>query len=149
IRFDLRPDAKILAFTAAVSLLTGLLFGLLPALTDTRLDLTPLLKGSEGASEPHPLRRRLAKSLMVAQVALSLVLPVGAGLLIRSLRQLHQVDTGFERDKLLTMWVLPALSGYDHTRELRLYQQLFERLNTTPGVQSASLSRLSLTRGLD
>ena len=146
--FELRPEVKILAFTAAVSLLTGLLFGLIPALTDTRIDLTPMLKGSAGAAESRPWRRRLAKSLMVAQVALSLVLLLGAGLLIRSLHELHDVETGFERDQLLTMWVLPALSGYPHAQELRLYQPLFERLNAIPGVQSASLSRLSLSSGL-
>jgi len=137
-----------LAFTGAVSLLTGLLFGLAPALADTRIDLIPMLKGNEGAMESRPLRRRLVKSLVVAQVALSLTLLIGAGLLLRSLRQLHEVDTGFERDRVLTMWVFPALIGYDHAKELRLYLQLFEKLNALPGVESASLSRLSLTRGL-
>ncbi len=148
IPFDLRPDVRILAFTGAVSLLTGLLLGLAPGLVDTRIDLTSMLKGSEGAAESRPLRRRMAKSLIVAQVALSLTLLVGAGLLIRSLHQLHDVDTGFERDKVLTMWVFPALIGYDHAKELGLYRQLHEKLNALPGVQAASVSRLALTRGL-
>src|SRR5262245_7074318 len=146
--FDLKPDLRILTFTGAVSLLTGLLFGLAPALANTRIDLTSMLKGIEGAAQARPLRRRLAKSLMVAQVALSLSLLIGAGLLIRSLRELHEVDTGFERDRVLTTWVFPALTGYDHAKELRLYRDLFERLNAIPGVESATLSRLSLTNGL-
>jgi predicted permease len=136
---------RILAFTGAVSLLTGILFGLAPALAATRIDLIPMLKGAEGKS--HSLRRRLAKSLVVAQVALSLALLIGAGLLIRSLQQLYRVDTGFERDKLLTMWVYPALIGYDRAKELRLYHEAVESLNAIPDVQSASLARRALDIG--
>jgi predicted permease len=145
IPFDLKLDMRILAFTGAVSLLTGILFGLAPALAATRVDLIPMLKGAEGKS--HPLRRRLTKSLVVAQVALSLALLIGAGLLIRSLQQLYRVDTGFERDKLLTMWVYPALIGYDRAKELRLYHEAVENLNAIPDVQSASLARRALDIG--
>jgi predicted permease len=145
IPFDLKLDTSILAFTGAVSLLTGILFGLAPALAATRVDLIPMLKGAEG--ESRPLRRRLAKSLVVAQVALSLALLIGAGLLIRSLQQLYRVDTGFERDKLLTMWVYPALIGYDRAKELRLYRDAVENLNAIPDVQSASLARRALGVG--
>src|SRR5262245_17146298 len=145
IPFDLKLDMRILAFTGAVSLLTGILFGLAPALSATRIDLIPMLKGAEGKS--HPLRRRLTKSLVVAQVALSLALLIGAGLLIRSLQQLYRVDTGFERDKLLTMWVYPALIGYDRAKELRLYREAMENLNAIPDVQSTSLERRALGVG--
>jgi predicted permease len=145
IPFDLGLDMRILAFTGAVSLLTGILFGLAPALAATRVDLIPMLKGAEG--ESRPLRRRLTKSLVIAQVALSLALLIGAGLLIRSLQQLYRVDTGYERDKLLTMWVYPALIGYDRAKELRLYREAVENLSAIPDVQSASLARRALGIG--
>ena len=142
--FDLRPDLKMLAFTGAVSALTGVIFGLVPALSATRVDLNSILKGTEGGAKSRP-PRRLAKSLVVAQMALSLTLLIGAGLLINSLRQLYAVDTGFDRDKVLTMWVFPSLIGYDHAREMRLYGELLDRMAKIPGVESASLSRRSLT----
>jgi predicted permease len=145
IPFDLKLDMRILAFTGAVSFLTGILFGLAPALAATKVDLIPMLKGVEG--EYRPLRRRLTKSLVVAQVALSLALLIGAGLLIRSLQQLYRVDPGYERDKLLTMWVYPALIGYDRAKELRLYREAAENLHAIPDVQSASLARRALGIG--
>jgi predicted permease len=140
---DLEPDVRILGFTFGVSLLTGVLCGLGPAIRATRVDLNPVLKGT-GSRESRPLRHGLAKSLVVSQVALSLTLLIGAGLLIRSLRQLYQVDTGFNRDKVLVGWVIPVLAGYDHTKEMRLYKELLEKLNAIPGVRSASLSRYRL-----
>jgi predicted permease len=140
--FDLHPNASILAFTAGVSLLAGILFGLVPALSATRIDLNARLKGTDlGANSGRP-RDRLAKSLVISQVALSLVLMVSAGLLIRSLRLLYRVDTGYERDKVLMAWVLPVLAGYDHAKELALDHALLEKMNAIPGVQSASLTRL-------
>ena len=145
--FDLQPDARILAFTGGACLLTGVLFGLAPALSATRLELNEVLKGSGTGGESGLARGRLAKSLVVTQVALSLALLIGAGLLIRSLWQIYEVDTGFEREKVLTMWANPALIGYDHAKELRLYREMLEKLNAIPGAQSASLSRFALTRG--
>jgi predicted permease len=143
VSFELEPDVRILGFTFGVSLLTGILCGLAPALRATRVDLNPVLKGT-GSRESHPLRHGLAKSLVVSQVTLSLVLLIAAGLLIRSLGQLYQVDTGFDRDKVLVGWVIPVLAGYDHAKEMRLYEELMEKLNAIPGVRSASLSRYRL-----
>jgi predicted permease len=143
VSFELEPDVRILGFTLAVSLLTGILCGLAPALRATRVDLNPVLKGT-GSRESRPLRHGLARSLVVSQVALSLVLLIAAGLLIRSLGQLYQVDTGFNRDKVLVGWVIPVLAGYDHAKEMRLYEELTEKLNAIPGVRSASLSRYRL-----
>jgi predicted permease len=137
--FDLKLDVRILAFTSAVSLLTGILFGLAPALAATKIDLIPMLKGAEG--ESRPLRRRLTKSLVVTQVALSLALLIGAGLLTRSLQQLYRIDTGYEREKLLGFGVYPATIGYDRAKEMRFYSEAIERMNAIPGVQSASLTR--------
>jgi hypothetical protein len=137
-------DLRILAFTGAVSLLVGVFFGLVPALMATRIDLNKMLKGAEGHTTSRGARRRLAKSLVIAQVALSLALLLGAGLMIRSLRQVYAVDIGFDRDKALYMWVYPTLLGYDHEREMRLYNGLLERFRAQPGVASASLSRYEL-----
>ena len=148
IPFDFRPDWKILAFTGAVSLLTGILFGLAPALTATKLDLNPVLKGTEGGKDAGPLGRRLANSFVISQVALSLVLLIGAGLLLRTLQQIYAVDTGFERDNVLIAWIFPAPAGYDHAREMRLYRELHEKLNDIPGVESASLMRYRLVTSL-
>jgi predicted permease len=141
--FELKPDVRILAFTFGVSLLTGILCGLAPALRATQVDLNPVLKGAK-SRESRPLRHGLAKSLVVLQVALSFVLLIGAGLLIRTVEQLYHVDTGFNRDKVLVGWVIPVLAGYDHAKEMRLYEGLMERLNAIPGVRSASLSRYRL-----
>ena len=139
--FDLRPDPAILGFTTSVSLLTGILLGLVPALAGSRVDLNPVLKGSAGATESRPLHRGFGKSLVVSQVALSLALLIGAGLLVRTLRRVYTIDTGFERDRVLFAWVFPALSGYDHTREMELYRDLLGRMNSIPGIRSATLSR--------
>jgi predicted permease len=147
--FDPKPDAKVLAFTAAICLLTSVAFGLAPAWIGTKIDVAPILKGGGADAEVRPRHRRMAKSFVVTQMALSLALLVGAGLLIRSLRQLYVTDMGFERDRVLTMWAFPTLVGYDHAKELRLYGELLNRLNSTPGVRSASLSRYALTRGSD
>jgi len=140
-------DLRILAFTGIVSLLVGVLFGLVPALMATRVDLNQMLKGAEGRTASRRSRQRLAKSLVIAQVALSLALLLGAGLLIRSLRQVYAVDIGFDRDKVLYMWVYPTLIGYDYEREMRLYSALLERFRAQPGVASASVSRGELRGG--
>jgi len=140
-------DWKILAFTLAISVVTGVLFGLAPALTGTRIELNSILKGSESHREGRLSPRALSKPLVISQVALSLALLIGAGLLIRSLQSLYSVDTGFERNKVLEVWVFPALNGYDHASEMNLYPRLLDRLNAIPGVQSASLSRLRMIFG--
>jgi predicted permease len=145
--FDLNPNLKVLAFTSGISALTGILFGLAPALSGTRVNLNPVLKGRHGGEGFGVLHRGLANSLVVAQVALSLALLIGAGLLLRSLKQLYAVDTGYDREKVLTMWVFPALSGYDHMHEMSLYQELHGKLSDIPGVESASLSRLMMIFG--
>jgi predicted permease len=145
--FTFGANPRLLAFTAAVSLLTGVLFGLVPALSATRVDLSPMFKGGAERSTPPPWRRRMAQSLVVSQMALSLALLVGAGLLIRTLQRLYSVDPGFEREKVLLTWVLPALNGYDEARESALYRELLARMNAMPGVQSATLSRYRLVTG--
>ena len=147
IPFQLSPDPRVLAFTAGVSLLAGILFGLAPALACTRVELNPVLKGADGHSESRATHGGLTKTLVISQVALSLSLLIGAGLLLRTLQRFYAVNTGFEREKIVQAWVLPALDGYDHAAEMRLYRELLEKFNSTPGVQSASLSRLRMIFG--
>jgi predicted permease len=138
-------DWRVLGFTAAVSLLTGVLFGLAPAFRATRLELTPMLK--EGSGSTGPARSRLSKALIVAQVALSLLLLIGAGLFVRSLRNLSNLDVGFNRENLLIFRVQPRMSGYEGERLKNVYQQIIERIETVPGVRAATLSRHPLLSG--
>lgn len=143
---DLKLDLRVLGFTIVVSLLTGLVFGLAPALRATRVDLTPALKDN-ARSVTGGSRSLLTKSLIVVQVALSLVLLVGAGLFVRTLRNLQNVDIGFNRENLLLFNVQPGLSGYDRPRMGQLYRRLTERLEAVPGVRSATVSLIPLLSG--
>ncbi len=142
---DLKLDLRVLGFTAAVTALTGILFGLAPALRATRVDLISALK--DGAGHTGYSRSRLSKGLVVAQVAMSLLLLVGAGLFVRTLRNLTRIDVGFNRENLLLFNVHPGAIGYKGERLANLYPQLLERINTTPGVRSATASDNSLLGG--
>jgi predicted permease len=149
---SLSPDIRVLGFTATVSLFTGIGFGLLPAMRATRTNLTPSLKASGSGPGGFSLkavgsRWGLGNGLVVSQIGLCLMLLLGAGLLLQSLAKLSRVDVGFNRDKVLLMWVLPTMVGYDTSQENSIYWQLLDRLNALPGVQSASLSRLQLFSG--
>jgi predicted permease len=151
IQLDVHPGLPVLAFTAGVSLLTGILFGLAPALHATRVDLTPALKASAGnlygAIGSRRLRFGLGKALMVGQVAISLLLLVGAGLFLRTLMNLENVNLGFSpRHILLFGLKLPQNFSKDQ-RTLTLYKDLLERLQNLPGVVSASLSQDTLLSG--
>jgi predicted permease len=147
IPFDLALNARLLTFAGAVSLLTGILFGLAPALTMTRVDLTPSLKGHEGGAASQPARRRSLNVLVVSQVSLSFVLLIGSGLMIRSLSALYQTDLGYERENVIVAWILPVLAAYDRTKEITLYGEVPEKLKALPGVRSVSVSRLRMARG--
>jgi len=139
-------DWRVLGFTLAAAGLTGLLFGLAPAWQTTRVSLTSALKDSGRGSSLHA-RSRLSRTLVVAQVALSLLLLVGAGLFIRTLRNLHQVNTGFEARNLLLFRVDPRLSGHQGEQINDLYQRLFARLEAVPGVEAVTFSRHPLLAG--
>src|SRR6185369_14166171 len=136
-------DLRVLAFTLGLSLLTGLIFGILPSLRATRLDLTPSLKDS-GTSSSAIARSWLSKSLVVVQVSVSVLLLIGAGLLIRTLRNLKHVDPGFNAQNLLLFDVEPAMLGYKDYKLANLYQQAFGRLEAVPGVESVTFSRNAL-----
>jgi predicted permease len=133
------PDWRILAFTLGVSLLTGLLFGLVPALQSTRPQLAGTLKDQVG-SIAGGTSVGLRKALVAAQVMLSLLLLIGAGLFIRSLRNLKDLDPGFHTTNLLTFAIDPVLNGYKPDRSLDFYRQLHENLDGIPGVQSSSFA---------
>jgi predicted permease len=137
---DLHLDTRILAFTSAVSLLTGILFGLAPALRSTRVDLTPALKDSARSLSGSRVHHGLGKMLIVTQVALSLLLLIGAGLFLRSLRNLKSLDAGFNRENVLVLNIDGGVLGYKEAQLKNLYRQLLERINTLPGVHSASFA---------
>ncbi|MBP1634217.1 MAG: hypothetical protein H6Q10_791 [Acidobacteria bacterium] len=140
------PDARVLAFALGVSLLTGVLFGLVPAWQTARPRLVPALKEESGAVSAVG-HVRLRKGLVVAQVALSLLLLVGAGLFARSLWNLQALDPGFRVESITTFSVDPALSGYTRERSIPFYQQLRERLRAVPGVISVSLAAITPLTG--
>jgi len=130
----------ILAFAIAVSALTVLLFGTAPALYATRLDLAPSLKPGRGAM-PAESRSGLSRGLIVGQVALSLVLLVGAGLFLRSLMNLMNVDTGFDKQNVLVMGIDPGGAGYQPDERLEaVMTQVEERVSLLPGIRAASFA---------
>jgi predicted permease len=138
-------DYRVLLFTGGVSLLTGLFFGLAPALQATRTEATPALKDSGGTST----RSHFGKTLVTAQVALSLILLVGAGLFLRTLHNLKNIDAGFRRDGVITMRVNPAVTANQGTPLVNLWGDILSRVERLPGVRSASLSTLTPLDGND
>ena len=142
IQLSLRPDARVLAFTFTVAILTALLFGLIPALRATRLDLSPMLKsGASGATvEGHSRRFRVGKILVVTQVSISLVLLVAAGLFVRSLQRLSEVKLGYKTERLLLFRVRPIPAGYKDAAIPRVLQDLLDKFKAVPGVSAATLS---------
>ncbi|HUD98758.1 MAG TPA: ABC transporter permease [Bryobacteraceae bacterium] len=142
----LHLDARILAFTLAVSALTGILFGLAPAWRATRVDLGPALK--QGGGSARTTSRFVAGRILVAgQIALCLLLLVTAGLFLRTLGNLEGTDLGFRRDRLLQFSVLPGLNGYQGPRLAGYYEELERRIQSLTGVRSVGLSGHALVGG--
>jgi macrolide transport system ATP-binding/permease protein len=135
-------DGRVLLFTFCLSLLAGIVFGLAPAFGAARTGLVGALK--DGASDETG-RRRLSprKLLVVAQVALSFLVLIGAGLCVRSLQRLQAIDAGFDPAQVLVLSLDLAPSGYAEARGQIFYQQLVERVTALPGVESASLAQLT------
>jgi predicted permease len=142
------PDLRILLFTLGLTFLTGLIFGLVPALRASRPDLWGALKDSVGSIAGRGGSLFMRKGLVSAQVALSFLLLFGAGLFVRSLQNLKATDTGFrDIDNLVTFQLSPALNGYDAPRVVHFYQELLERIRAIPGVKSAALASVPLLHG--
>jgi predicted permease len=149
--FVIAPDWRVLAFTSGVTLATGILCGLAPSFRSARADLTPWLREnassiSGSASQGGP-RLRPGDALVVAQVALSVVVLVGAGLLVRTLHKLQTLDPGFDTQNVLLFGINPSLAGYKDRQTVELYRQLQQRFEALPGVVSASYSEDPLLSG--
>ncbi|HEY6231571.1 MAG TPA: ABC transporter permease [Pyrinomonadaceae bacterium] len=142
---DVKPDASVLLFTLGISLVSGVIFGIAPALRATKPDLTSALK--EKSSRGRKSKFNLGSALVVAQVAVSLILLVGAGLFARSLIKLQQEDLGFNRDNVLLASVDTRLAGYKPDDLSALYRRLYDRLSTLPNVRSATIASYSPMQG--
>ncbi|HVF45420.1 MAG TPA: ABC transporter permease [Pyrinomonadaceae bacterium] len=137
---DVHVDARVMAFTLASSVLTSLLFGLVPALQSARAELVPALKDAGG--QAGRTRTRLRSALVVAQVMLSLVVLVAAGLVVRALGRLQTVSPGFEVERGLVASFDLGLQNYDEARGRDFERRLVERVRQLPGVKAASLTDL-------
>src|SRR5580704_3487443 len=143
-------DLRVLAFTAAASIFTGVLFGLAPTFRGIRLDLTPALKESPAALAMATSRSRflsLGGTLVIAQVALAILVLSGAGLLVRTLQNLKSINPGFDTRNLLLFRMDPSLNGYKGPRSKSLYAELLARVQAIPGVLSATYSFDDLLSG--
>ena len=149
--FAIAPDWRVLLFTVGITFAVGVLFGLAPALRGVRIDLTPGLKETASSlpgSAAHSGRWfRLGNALVVAQVALSIVVLIGAGLLVRTLRNLHNLNPGFDTRSILLFGVNPTAAGYSDQKTAQLYSDLQQRFAALPGVISASYSEDALLSG--
>jgi predicted permease len=149
--FVIAPDWRVLAFTGSVTVATGILCGLAPSLRGACADLTPSLRenGSSisGGASKGGRRVHAGDALVVSQVALSVVVLVGAGLLVRTLHNLQNLDLGFDTRNVLLFGINPSLAGYKDRQTVELYRQLQERFEALPGVVSASYSEDALLSG--
>ncbi len=136
-----------LLFGFAISILTGILFGLAPALQATKPALAPALKSERSTPAQGLMRFGFGKFLVIAQVALSLMLLVGAGLFIRTLENVKAIDAGIRVENVLLASMDPSLNGYTTAQVKNFYQQLLERINALPGVISAGLAQAPLLSG--
>jgi len=149
--FVIAPDWRVLAFTSGVTFATGILCSLAPSSRSARADLTPSLRenasSNSGGASQSGWRVRAGNALVVAQVALSVVVLVGAVLLVRTLHNLQTLDPGFDTQNVLLFGISPSLEGYKDRQKVELYRHLQERFEALPGVVSASYSETPLLSG--
>ena len=143
------PDARILLFTLGLTVVTALVFGLLPALRASRSDPWTTLKDTIGSIAGGRGSLFLRKGLVVLQVSLSFLLLFGAGLFVRSLHNLKSTDTGVALDNLVAFQLSASLSGYDSGRGTRFYEALLEKIRTAPGVKSAAYISVPILAGTE
>ncbi|HEX6717950.1 MAG TPA: ABC transporter permease [Pyrinomonadaceae bacterium] len=134
---DVSIDWRVLLFSLLVSVAAGAIFGLAPALQATRPNLTTALKDT--SAQGGAMKTRLRSVLVVAQISISLVVLIAAGLVVRTLQQLQTMNPGFDTHNALTMSFDLGLQGYDDARGQQFYRQLNERLQSLPGVESAAV----------
>jgi predicted permease len=145
----LLPDARVLTFTIAISLLTGIFFGLIPALRAIRVQVSAALKEAGRSTPERSSKFGLGKGLIAGQVALSLLVLFAASLLVRSLQKLMAQDFGYDRDRLVIARLDPTSAGYNSERMKGLAQQLVTRLTSTPGVHAVTYSTNGLFAGTE
>ncbi len=145
--FTITPDWRVLLFVLGASVLTGIFFGLAPAFRSTRIDLTPSLKDTVASAAGRTRRVNVGGLLVIAQVGLSVVVVIGAGLLVRTLENLRNMNIGFDTRNLLLFDVDPTLLGYQQTQVQSLYRDLADRIAAMPGVLSVSYSSEALVSG--
>ncbi|HEV2687172.1 MAG TPA: ABC transporter permease [Bryobacteraceae bacterium] len=146
---EISIDWRVLVFTLLVSVLTGIVFGLAPALGSVRSDLNSILKTSGRGNTGSRARAQLRNTLVVAEIASCVVLLAGAGLLIRSFVRLQSVSPGFRPDHVLTMQITLPETRYAGWKVASFYRQLVERMQALPGVQSAGIARNLPLSGVD
>ncbi|MCU1326577.1 MAG: permease [Bryobacterales bacterium] len=144
---DVTPDWRVLLFSVALSLVTGLIFGLAPAWRSSRVNVSGTLKEAGRGMTGSQSRLGLGKSLVVIQIAVSVVLLVGAGWFVRTLRNLQAVDLGYKRENLVVVSVDPLSAGYKGARLAALYRDLETRLRGIPGVRAVAWSENGLFSG--
>ena len=149
IHLDLQPDMRVLGFTLGVTLLTTILFGLIPSLYSTRLNLTPVLKSTPTGTSSEATHRRfpVGKILVVTQVAVSVILLVSAGLFVRSLSKLGDVKLGYNLENLILFRVDGATGGYKGAAIPRFQLDLLARISAIPGLRGATVSKDGLFSG--
>jgi predicted permease len=143
------PDWRMLAFTSLLALATGILFGLAPALQSTRPHIAATLKDQAGNVMGGRAQAGFRKTLVVAQVTLSLLLLIGAGLFLRSLSNLRLLNPGFRTSNVVQFSIAPGSVGYDAARSRALYQRIEERLKRLPGVSGTGLAMMAILSGSD
>ena len=136
---DMGIDWRVLTFSLLASILTGIVFGIVPALQSTRSAPAATLKDSAGTTTTDRQGSFLRNSLVVSQVALSVLLLVTAGLFVRSLLNATTIDPGFRSEDVYTVELLPQMQGYDNARAEEFYDRVLERMQSVPGVEDASL----------
>jgi putative ABC transport system permease protein len=137
--FDVSPDRYVLKWMMGISLITGVIFGLAPALLASRTDLVAVIKGGAGQSKKRR-RLNLRSTLVVAQVTISIVVLICAGLFIRSLRKALETDPGFKTQNMVTMMINPRLLGYDQKAIWRFFPELQRRLEAQPGIRATAMT---------
>ncbi|MBO0722729.1 MAG: ABC transporter permease, partial [Blastocatellia bacterium] len=142
INLQLAPDGYVLKWMLGLSLLTGVIFGMAPALLATRTDLVAVIKGDAAGQSGGHRRWSLRGALVVAQVAISIFVLICAGLFLRSLNKALKIDPGFSSENLVTMYLDPSILGYDKAAGLRFYRELRRRLEAQPGARAVSLASL-------